>query len=519
MQPDIPPTPQPESQPQAEVITPPAPEEPPKKKPRFVPIIIAFVLFLFIGSSAVAGYFAYQKIYLSPERVIGKMFSNYSDVKSFSYKAKVNLSSGNTSNMFDFDLIAEGKTDLLDESMPENYGKYEAYVNKLKVAELEYSSLSKDIYLKLNYLLSFGYKIDNLKNVWVNINTVELSKQFLGEVPEVLEPEEEKIKSLNEELGLLLQEKPPFKIVEDLGSDEVDGHNTWHYKLEIDKDNFLEYLQKISEASNSLYTNSLFMTGSTSSYQVESYKNMLEEVDFKNVQLWIDKKEYFPRKVSLSLTSNRANEDITMTLEIVMDNYNKDQAISVPSDFLTTEQFVSELEQVFTNPQKDTNEFSDLRNSLFGDVTSEQNVKTRDAGRMATLTQLGHVLEAYATVNYKDIISTKGYTELRAETWITDLVAAGELNAVPDPIVNTTCDGIGENGICFITTGTGVDANAVIYTDVEAAANKNRCATGSDSGCIASVTDPIFAYSTANGRAGLVCATSVTASEFAFCDQ
>ncbi len=121
----------------------------------------------------------------------------------------------------------------------------------------------------------------------------------------------------------------------------------------------------------------------------------------------------------------------------------------------------------------------------------QQLARTRDAGRISTVTQLGHTIEAYATGN-------NGVYPVVAATWITSLVTAGEVSVAP-AVVNYTagaavaCGQNAQNGWCYnYVAATG----AVVFARMESNANISKCAANQAAW---------FVYSTAAGRGGGVC--------------
>ena len=125
--------------------------------------------------------------------------------------------------------------------------------------------------------------------------------------------------------------------------------------------------------------------------------------------------------------------------------------------------------------------------------------KTRDAGRLNTVGQLGHALEAYATTN-SGIYVPSGST-----TWMATLVTAGEINVAPGQITNSLsayCTPVGsnQNGICYTATtpATGVGP-VVVYSRLEALSNTGTAKCG------VSTQWAYAVYSSADGQAGIVC--------------
>lgn len=132
----------------------------------------------------------------------------------------------------------------------------------------------------------------------------------------------------------------------------------------------------------------------------------------------------------------------------------------------------------------------------------QQLARTRDAGRLSTVAQLGHAMEAYATTN-------NGTYATENATWITTLVNAGEIATAPTmPAYSApatggranpaACSGGGagiQNSFCYNVAANGV----IIYASLESASQNSRC-TG---------TQVAFAvYDTSQGRGGVACAAS-----------
>lgn len=137
----------------------------------------------------------------------------------------------------------------------------------------------------------------------------------------------------------------------------------------------------------------------------------------------------------------------------------------------------------------------------------QQLARTRDAGRIQTVTSLGHAIEANATANNGVYMAPPA----TASTWVTQLVTAGEISQVPaQPAYGAA--GVGgrptagacsvgtnnQNGWCYARP---VASRAYVYAALESGAQNSRC-TG---------TNVAWAmYSTANGSGGVVCTTDYT---------
>ena len=124
----------------------------------------------------------------------------------------------------------------------------------------------------------------------------------------------------------------------------------------------------------------------------------------------------------------------------------------------------------------------------------QQLARTRDAGRKSGVGQIGRAMTAYYTAHGGTYIA-------ESATWITDLVTAGEISTVPSEISAgiagyTACPDNIQNNWCYDTTGSPA-SDAIIYTVLESQSEDSKCATASDM--------PVFAWSTTDGRGGLIC--------------
>lgn len=131
----------------------------------------------------------------------------------------------------------------------------------------------------------------------------------------------------------------------------------------------------------------------------------------------------------------------------------------------------------------------------------QQLARTRDAGRISGVTQLGHAQEAFATSN------NGTYTPENAN-WITALVTAGEISAVPGVVTYSiagvaACGTNAQNGYCYDATTAGGGAPVLVYARLEASSNISRCTT-----TFAGTNRAYAAYATALGRGGILCTTN-----------
>lgn len=128
----------------------------------------------------------------------------------------------------------------------------------------------------------------------------------------------------------------------------------------------------------------------------------------------------------------------------------------------------------------------------------EQLAKTRDSGRISTVTQLGHALEAYYTARDAVFPPAGG-------NWDADLTASGELSTFPAGIAYTAygvtactenVEPTTDSTYCYDFDSTN---GALVYSRMESNSQNNKCPGGTPKG--------FAVFSTADGRGGIVCDT------------
>lgn len=132
----------------------------------------------------------------------------------------------------------------------------------------------------------------------------------------------------------------------------------------------------------------------------------------------------------------------------------------------------------------------------------QQLARTRDAGRISTITQLGHAMEAYST-NHNGVYPAEG------ATWVTALVTAGELSVAPAQVTNNltaVCTTNAQSGWCYDATSASGGSPMMIYSRLEGDVNIKGCTALN-----AAWTQAYAAYVSAQGRGGVLCAGAAPA--------
>ena len=125
----------------------------------------------------------------------------------------------------------------------------------------------------------------------------------------------------------------------------------------------------------------------------------------------------------------------------------------------------------------------------------EQLARTRDAGRISSVTQLGHAIQAYGA-------SHEGDYPADAAGWVSALVTAGEIATVPGALAYNVGSAVActtnvESIYCYAGDGGGPPpTGGIVYATLESGSNTSRCAAGETAYGV---------FDTCSGRGGIVC--------------
>ncbi len=138
---------------------------------------------------------------------------------------------------------------------------------------------------------------------------------------------------------------------------------------------------------------------------------------------------------------------------------------------------------------------------------TEQFEKGRDAQRKSTVGQLSKAMQAYYTFQGAYPLPTT-MPPVPTPAWITNLVTAGEIKAVPPSVSNSTSclvDASGasvtapnsreENNFCYYYQASG---NPLVWTLLKSKSEKNKCTN-------VTLPYPVFYWSGANNQSGIQC--------------
>lgn len=130
----------------------------------------------------------------------------------------------------------------------------------------------------------------------------------------------------------------------------------------------------------------------------------------------------------------------------------------------------------------------------------QQLARTRDAGRVSSVSQLGHAVEAYYTAHNGTYPTNAEFTDSDTTNV---LVTSGEINTLPGLVANSLSTECDADGWCYDTDVTSF----VVYSTLEADTNLTINATAGCDGTAAGYS----VYQSVEGRTCIVCGVAPTA--------
>ncbi|KKQ75885.1 MAG: hypothetical protein US98_C0057G0010 [Parcubacteria group bacterium GW2011_GWC1_38_6] len=314
------------------------------------------IISIIIGITIIGGgIFAYLNYSQSPESILQKMSSKLIEIKSFEYSgeitAQINTDALDTyagtkdssSNKVNFSINFNGSSDIQDLDNPKDQLALNIKADALPIGdsffEIETRTIDKIIYIKINNLPDLGiFDLSAVENQWIKIDTENIKKQLGLEKFEEQIKEKQKEQELTpeqiEELKTVLQQAKIFKATEKLPNEKVDGINTYHYKIEIDKEGLKKIFAEISDIAKDKFLSDA------------EFEKIIESLGFHDGEIWIGKKDLLPYKFSSSLTIKETETSKTsgeFNVILLFKNFNKPISIEIPKPNKSLEEILGEL--------------------------------------------------------------------------------------------------------------------------------------------------------------------------------
>ncbi len=116
--------------------------------------------------------------------------------------------------------------------------------------------------------------------------------------------------------GLIQAQTEVVKVMEEKGIKTVNGRKTYHYKVAVDHDRLLAYLQRAAdEKGEELYA--------------ENVRDIVDNVIMEG-ELWIDTETFYIQKLKWDITNGDEEEGTVISFAVTMKNHNSADPITPP---------------------------------------------------------------------------------------------------------------------------------------------------------------------------------------------
>jgi len=283
-------------------------------------LIIMAATIAMLGAGAVS----YFMFWNTPERVLSQMLEK--NVESVHFEGETEIGRKVLGVGTTVAVGLNGNLDIKNEAMPLletalNLKAGQGGINVLSNGELKL--VGDKVYFKLSDLpdlSAFGLDFSKLEGQWI-----------AQEVPgnQTKELTETQIKEINELTG----KTKFFKEIKSIGTNNIQGVLTYHYKVKLSKDALYDYVVKTSEIS----------AKNLSGDEKEVLKKSIEQVVGMDVELWVGKKDKMLYKISLNGNFGSASGEIKLKLALIFSKHNQKVEIAAPKDAKTLDEILKEL--------------------------------------------------------------------------------------------------------------------------------------------------------------------------------
>lgn len=315
-----------------------------------------------------------------PEDVLAKIDDVYYEgIDTLKFEAKVKLIENQSEvDISEADLVVQGKIDKTDEDnvigeyLAEGSATYEGEKFEggagLKVLSknLAYLTISDEILAKLienRPLVTSMMNLNKLKGKWLKMDTPEELMGAPVEEP-VSDVEEALTEEQQKQLEQLYKETTFLIIVEELDDEKIDSVSTYHYKVNINKEDIMNFFVKSAEIFEEPMTVD----------EKEDLEKTLTTFSENPSEVWIGKKDNYIYKCTSRLHIKEQGYDLTLDVELKLFDYNKQVEVTAPDPSEIVEQ--TDLYEGIGSGLRDLDELEEVSEEIdLEDYVTEEEVE------------------------------------------------------------------------------------------------------------------------------------------------
>ena len=290
---------------------------------------------------AIAAVFAYQAIFLNPERVVKTALEKMFGVNSYHQSSTVLLAGKVKGVDLNAKADIESDSDLTDKKSP----KVSGAVNIALAAQgmqimisSEFKTLNENAYLRLVQIpelfknTKLPIDINKYKELWIRIpldkykNTKDMDPQ-----------------AAMEEVKKWAKEEKIFAKIEKLKPEKINENSCYHYMCLLNKDAVLSLFKRLDKISGK-------NTDEKNYAKASEEINKLKDI---NIELWIAKKDMMLNKIKLAgieIAPMNLDNAIKISFEGIYSKYNVPVNVQAPEVSISIEDIIAEFMKGFKAP-------------------------------------------------------------------------------------------------------------------------------------------------------------------------
>jgi hypothetical protein len=299
--------------------------------------LVAVLVIVLAGGGVTFGYY----YFFSPFAILNKTLTKMTEIKTFEYSME--MTNTDTAQKYDnFTLKSSGVEDISDFDNTKSSITLSGtsaddadFANPIGF-QLDYRNIGHNIYMKLDKLDGLEDLAAPIINRWIQFDLNPLKKEY--------GLDQQKDKALNskelakvsaeqrDKLKEALKADKVFEFSDKFASEEINGVDTHHYKITLNKEGFLKFY---TDAAKILFDRSF------SDDDIKDMRNDLLVIGKANVEIWVGKKDSLLYKMigtSQIIDSKTSKATGGSTLTLNFKNYNKSVSVSAPTDTISFEE-------------------------------------------------------------------------------------------------------------------------------------------------------------------------------------
>jgi|AntAceMinimDraft_18_1070375.scaffolds.fasta_scaffold02923_2 hypothetical protein len=280
----------------------------------------------------------------SPNKVLAEAFENMLDLKTVHSKIIYEIDVQGKEN-FSVEMIMEGNSDATDILNPKSHITIDTsvFVEEIEMFfDVEIRSIDEVLYFKVGTipiifsleLSKIGINVSDWTNKWFKFDSQELGMSFIKTLSD------EKKVNIEKELVQLLSEYPIAIVAEKLIDEKIEGQNTYHYLLALDKENLKQFLVGLMEIVDKYYAIDDLINMPEEDKQemsdgIDEFFQAIGGIDF---EIWIGKKDKLIYKVAgrknldLSIMELEGEGTLSLNFDMSFSKFNESMEIITPEN-------------------------------------------------------------------------------------------------------------------------------------------------------------------------------------------